>query len=177
MNLNKSLYVFKQKIYTYYQEHGRSFPWRNTHDAYSILVSEIMLQQTQTDRVLPKYNSFIKLFPDFKVLAKASLGSVLTEWTGLGYNRRAIHLKNTAEIIAGHYRGILPDEEDELIRLPGIGPYTARALQAFVFNKPTVFIETNIRTVFIYSFFKNKEDIRDKDIFPLIEKTLDKDDP
>lgn len=175
--MKKSLKEFKQKIYRYYQEYGRVFPWRETQDAYSILVSEIMLQQTQTDRVLPKYNSFIKIFPDFKTLANASLGSVLIEWQGLGYNRRAIHLKNTMEIIAHHYKGILPDEEDELIRLPGIGPYTARALQTFVFNKPTVFIETNIRTVFIHSFFKDKENIRDKDIMPLIDKTLDKDNP
>lgn len=172
-----SLQQFKKKIHTYYKKHGRIFPWRRTTNPYRILVSEVMLQQTQVDRVVLKYNLFIKTFPTFQALAGASLREVLTLWQGLGYNRRAKMLKETAEIVVKQHNGKLPKTEKELIALPGIGQYTSGAIRAFAYNEPSVFIETNIRTVFIHHFFSRKRNIKDSDIFPLIEKTLDTKNP
>ena len=161
-------------------------PWRppllkirrdDTLNSYRVLISEIMLQQTQVDRVIPKYKAFIKAFPTYKRLSDASFRDVLTLWHGLGYNRRALNLKRTAEIITKKYNGKLPQTREELEALPGIGPYTAGALLAFVYNKPVIFIETNIRTVFLHHFFPTKKNVHDKDIFPLIEKTLNTKNP
>ncbi len=165
---------FKKEIYSYYKKHGRSYlPWRQTTDVYKILVSEIMLQQTQVERVIPKYNAFLKKFPTVKKLASASNREVLSLWSGLGYNRRAINLKRAAEVVTKSYKGIFPKTKKELDLLPGIGPYTAGAMCAFAYNTLEVFIETNIRTVFIHFFFKNKKGISDTDILLLIQKTLD----
>jgi A/G-specific adenine glycosylase len=132
-----------------------------------------MLQQTQVERVMKKYKAFVRSFPDFASLAKAPLHEILKVWQGLGYNRRAIALKRIAEIITKEFRGKLPSSEDDLVKLPGIGKYSASAILAFAFDRPTVFIETNIRRVFIHFFFQDREDIKDSDIFPLVEKTLD----
>ncbi|MEX0930119.1 MAG: A/G-specific adenine glycosylase [Candidatus Paceibacterota bacterium] len=155
-------------------------PWRitkhrsaKTVTPYHVLVSELMLQQTQVQRVVPKYKEFIKRFPTFKALANAPTKDVLTHWKGLGYNRRAVNLKRTAEIITKDHGGRLPRDEKALVSLPGIGPYTARAVQAFAFNIPSVIIETNIRTVYTHHFFADKESVHDRDILPLIETTLD----
>jgi len=187
-------------VYAHYKNHGRSFPWRRTTNPYRILVSEIMLQQTQTDRVVPKYKEFIKTFPSFQTLAKAPLRDVLQVWQGLGYNRRAKMLKCTAEIVVKEYKGTLPKGEEELVKLPGIGKYTAGAIVVFAFNKPAVFIETNIRSVFIHFFFGNmtkvspvrskspkatvdvqarriSNGVKDSELLPLIEKTLDRKNP
>jgi A/G-specific adenine glycosylase len=136
-----------------------------------------MLQQTQTERVLLKYDPFITRFPDFQTLSRAGLKEVLAAWQGLGYNRRAINLKETAEEIISRYSGKVPESTEELIQLPGIGKATAGAILAFVFNKPSVFIETNIRRVFIHFFFQDKKDIQDKEIMPLVEKTFDHENP
>jgi A/G-specific adenine glycosylase len=152
-------------------------PWRDTVDPYCILVSEFMLQQTQAERVLLKYGPFIARFPDFQSLSRASLKDVLAAWQGLGYNRRAIHLKKTAEEVMARHHGRLPETLDKLIRLPGIGKATAGAILAFAFNKPVVFIETNIRRVFISYFFKDRVDIKDSEILPLVEETMDHDNP
>ena len=152
-------------------------PWRDTVDPYCILVSEFMLQQTQAERVLLKYGPFITRFPDFQTLSRAGLKEVLAAWQGLGYNRRAINLKDTAGEIINRYSGKTPESTEELIQLPGIGKATAGAILAFVFNKPSVFIETNIRRVFIHFFFQDKKDIQDKEIMPLVEKTLDHENP
>ena len=168
---------FQKIIWEYYRENKRVFPWRNTRDPYKILVSEIMLQQTQAPRVVSRYNSFLKKFPTTAVLAAASLSDVLIEWQGLGYNRRAIYLKQCAEKIETDFGGKFPKDFKTLCTLPGIGPATAGDVMAFAWNLPVVVIETNIRAVFIHFFFEGKEKVNDKEIMPLIEKTLDMENP
>jgi A/G-specific adenine glycosylase len=166
--------LFQDSIWRYYREYGRRFPWRETSDPYHILVSEFMLQQTQTSRVVSKYTDFISRFPDFFTLAEAPLRDVLQVWQGLGYNRRALALQQTTHKVVTEFDGHLPSNLDALQKLPGVGPCTASAVAAFAFNKPTVFIETNIRAVFTYFFFKESEHATDNDIRPLVEKTLDR---
>jgi A/G-specific adenine glycosylase len=172
-----AIHTFQINIYAYYENHGRQLPWRETNDPYRIIVSEIMLQQTQVPRVLAKYEKFIRTFPDFTALAQASVQEILRVWQGLGYNRRALALKKTAEVVVSHYSGVLPAEPAELLKLPGIGPYTAAAIAAFAFNRPVMFIETNIRTVFIHCFFHDQTVVKDREILPLIEQTLDTSNP
>ena len=169
--------TFKKTIWKYYKENKREFPWRNTHDPYNILVSEIMLQQTQAPRVVPKYLSFLKKFPNVTALANAQLSDVLAEWQGLGYNRRALYLKKCAEVVVKDWKGKFPKDFKQLCSLPGIGPATAGDMMAFAWNMPAVVIETNIRSVFIRFFFEGQEKVHDKDIVPLIEKTLDLENP
>jgi len=136
-----------------------------------------MLQQTQVDRVIPKYLLFIKTFPDFKTLVKGNVSDLLTAWKGLGYNRRALNLKKTAEIVTEKYGGKVPKDTASLLELPGIGPATAGDIQAFAWNIPATVIETNIRSVYIHFFFPKKKNIHDKDILKLIEKTVDQKNP
>jgi len=167
--------VFRSVIYHYYAKHMRSFPWRETTNPYHILVSEVMLQQTQTDRVLQKYLTFIERFPDFNSLALASMRDVLDSWVGLGYNRRALALKRAAQIVVFDYSGTLPCDENLLIKLPGIGRYSASAICAFACNMPTVFIETNIRMVFRFLF--RSETMTDNSILELVRQTVDADNP
>ncbi len=174
---NENMKIFQDLVYRYLTVHGRSFPWRNTFDPYRILVSEIMLQQTQTSRVTGKYERFIEAFPDFASLTHAELNDVLALWQGLGYNRRALALKKLAEIVVRDYGGELPDSLGALTALPGIGKATAGSILAFAFNKPIPFIETNIRRVFIHFFFQDRRGITDSEILPLVEKTLDKENP
>lgn len=173
--------AFQKIIWQYYKNHKRDLPWRKTRDPYKILVSEVMLQQTQAARVVPKYLSFLKKFPTTKVLAEAKLSDVLSEWQGLGYNRRGLYLKKCAEIIESEFGGKFPKDFKVLCSLPGIGPATAGDILAFAWNKPVVVIETNIRSVFLHCFFSSrngkKEKVSDKEILPLIEKTLDKKNP
>ncbi|NUN23224.1 MAG: A/G-specific adenine glycosylase, partial [Candidatus Jettenia caeni] len=168
---------FQKVIYSYYQEYGRNLPWRITQEPYHILVSEIMLQQTQVQRVIGKYESFIQVFPNFYSLSRAPLKMVLKEWQGLGYNRRAMALKRIAQKVIEEFGGVLPSSVDALITFPGIGRATASAISAFAFHKPTVFIETNIRRVFIHSFFHDETNIKDTEIILLVEKTLDVSNP
>lgn len=169
--------AFKTAVWRYYRMHKRKMPWRNTRDPYRILVSEVMLQQTQVSRVLQKYPVFIKKFPDFYALASASPRAVLTAWQGFGYNRRALLLKQCAEIVLREYCGVLPRDPAKLEKLPGIGKATAGSIVAFVFNIPTPFIETNIRRVFIHFFFSWAKKVRDEEILELVEKTLDRKNP
>ncbi|MBN1292424.1 MAG: A/G-specific adenine glycosylase [Candidatus Latescibacteria bacterium] len=168
---------FREKIYSYYNGNPRNLTWRNTKNPYFILVSEVMLQQTQVDRVIPKYEEFIDIFPDFNTLAHASLQNVLQSWQGLGYNRRAVALHKTAKKVMEEFSGILPQEPEILQQFPGIGSYTACAIAAFAFDKPSAFIETNIRSVYIHFFFGDHVDVNDRDLLPLVEKTLDKNNP
>jgi len=168
---------FKTIIIRNYQTHGRNLPWRQTTEPYHILVSEIMLQQTQVDRVIDKYRQFIEAFPDVTSLARASLQKVLKVWLGLGYNRRALALKNTAKIVMKEHNGRLPSSEKLLVTLPGVGKYTASAIAVFAFNQPAMLLETNIRTVFLDFFFENRTNVKDTEIIPLIEKTLAKANP
>lgn len=169
--------AFRKKIWAYYRKHKRDFAWRRTRDPYKILVSEIMLQQTQTKRVVDKYKTFIKKFPDFKLLARASLHDVLKQWQGLGYNRRAKYLWEIAQKVIKDYKGKLPSDTALLQKMPGIGKGTAGAIAAFAFNKPEVFIETNIRSVFIHYFFPKKKAVSDGKIFQLVAKTIDQYNP
>lgn len=166
--------TFKEKVYRHYREKGRTFPWRDTHNPYHILISEVMLQQTQTARVVQRYSSFIDRFPDFAALATAPAHNVLAEWQGLGYNRRAMALLATARSVVSRHGGRLPREPGHLLALPGIGPYTASAIRAFAFDEPDVLIETNIRTVFIHEFFDSIERVDDSAIAPIVDATLDR---
>jgi len=174
---SEAISLFQDLIWNHYREHGRHFPWRETHDPYNILVSEVMLQQTQTARVMSKYTEFLSAFPTFFKLARAPLRDVLLVWQGLGYNRRALALRRTAQEVVARFSGQLPSDPEVLQTLPGIGPYTATAVAAIAFNRPTVFIETNIRSVFLHCFFKKSDQIADRDILPLVEATLDRKNP
>lgn len=168
---------FRNIIWQHYASHGRLFDWRGVDDPYKVFVSEVMLQQTQTARVAIKYPEFINRFPDFQTLAQAPLKEVLLAWQGMGYNRRGMYLHQAARTIIEQHAGILPNDPELLDALPGIGAATAASICAFAFNRPTVFIETNIRAVFIHFFFNGKNAIDDKDIFPLVQAALDYDNP
>ncbi len=169
--------AFRKKIYDHYGREGRDLPWRRTRSLYRVLVSEIMLQQTQVERVLLKYKEFLAAFPDFPALAKAPLRTLLSVWQGMGYNRRALALRALALKVMNEHGGRLPSDTDKLIALPGIGKYTAGAVMAFAFNKPVVFMDTNIRRVYIHEFFHDRDNIHDEEIIPLVEQTLDAGNP
>jgi len=166
--------AFIRIVWEYYGKNKRTMPWRDDISPYNIFISEIMLQQTQVARVLIKYQLFIQAFPNFKSLAKADTSALLTAWQGMGYNRRALYLRNAAQIIVEKYHGILPEDPKLLDELPGIGYATACSIAAFAYKKPVAFIETNIRRVFIHHYFADKKNIADTDIFPYVEKTVDK---
>jgi len=170
----KSFSAFQRDVYSFFKSKGRhALPWRKTKSPYRILVSEIMLQQTQVDRVIPKYRSFLKKFKTVQVLARAPLGEVLREWQGLGYNRRAKMLHEAAKVIVTNYGGKVPTLYSELVSLPGIGDYTAKAVRVFAWNEPEVLIETNVRSVFLYYFFDKKFKVSDTEIVPYMVKNLD----
>lgn len=171
--INSQIRSFQSLIWAFYKNNGRHFDWRNVNDPYKVLVSEIMLQQTQTYRVAPKYELWITEFPDFQSLAAAPLRDVLSIWQGLGYNRRAKFLQQTAQKVVAEFNGLLPNDPEILVNFPGIGPNTAGSICAFAFNSPTIFIETNIRAVYIHSFFKDKEKVSDKELYPFIQQTVD----
>ncbi len=169
--------TFRGTIYAYYRNHKRDLPWRKTSDPYHILVSEFMLQQTQVDRVLPKYGLFLEAFPTLKGLAHASSAAVLRVWSGLGYNRRALFLQRSAERIVSDFSGRVPATYDGLRQLPGVGFYTANAILVFAYNRPAPVLDTNIRRVYIHFFFEGKNAVDDAALFPLIEETLDTENP
>ena len=167
---------FQEIVWQYWREHGRQgLPWRDNPSPYNVVVSELMLQQTQVERVVPKFLTFTSLFPDFPALAKASLSDVLIAWQGLGYNRRAKYLHELAKAVV--VRGTLPDTLEELVKLPGIGTNTAGAILAYPFHQPDVYIETNTRTVYLHPYFADKFDVDDKELLPIIERTLERDEP
>lgn len=190
--------AFQKKIWNFYKTQKRDFPWRETKDPYYILVSEIMLQQTQTSRVIEKYNRFISELPTIQDLAQVSIPKLLSLWHGLGYNRRALYLQRSAQQICSQTNGVVSKDPKELVKLPGIGPNTAASIIVFSYNLPLVFIETNIRRVFIHEFYndvilnsfqdptkipkqvRNDKDetlVSDKQILPLVEQTLDQKNP
>jgi A/G-specific adenine glycosylase len=169
--------AFRRLIYDHFHRNRREMPWRRTSDPYRILVSEIMLQQTQVQRVETKYREFIAAFPGFPSLARAQLRDVLRVWQGMGYNRRAMALHKIARRVVTEFNGRLPASVETLLTFPGIGAATAGAVVAFVFNKPAVFLETNIRRVFLHLFFANQGNVRDKDLLPLVAETLDRENP
>lgn len=169
--------LFRRIIKSYYKKHGRDFSWRRTSNAYRIAVSEVMLQQTQTERVCEKYGPFIRRFPSWKSLAEASTAEVLASWQGLGYYRRALNLHRAAKIIVSRFNGKLPLDITNLKALPGFGPYTAAAVLTFSTNKPYAMVETNIRDLYLYAFFQGQEAVADRDILHLVEDTMDRKDP
>jgi len=169
--------ALRAKVWAHYRDHARSMPWRETRDPYRILVSEVMLQQTQVDRVREKYASFLDAFPDLPALAAAPLERVLAAWQGLGYNRRAVALHRMAQILLNEHGGRVPDDTEALAALPGIGPATAASIRAFAFEAPVAFIETNIRRVFIHEFFPGRDRVTDAEIVPLVTAALEPNTP
>ena len=163
--------VFRKKIRSYYRKHKRILPFRNINDPYKITVSELMLQQTQVDRVVSYYEKWIQIFPNWKQLHQASQTDVLAAWSGLGYNRRALFLKKIAAVITNEYSGNFPEEVDELIKLPGIGKYTAKAIAVFAFNKKVAAVDINIKKVLLSSF-DLPPDLPDSEVQKLAELVL-----
>lgn len=155
----------------------RDLPWRNTFDPYEVLVSEVMLQQTQVARVQKRWFDWLDVFPTVTSLAEAPLAPVLEAWQGLGYNRRAIALKKAAEQCVRDHGGTIPCDRKELLALPGIGPSTAAGVRVYAYSQPDIYLETNVRTVFIHELFSESEGIADREIVPLVEATCDFDDP
>ena len=147
---------FQKKILTWWTTNRRDLPWRDTRDPYRIMVSEVMLQQTQVTRVLVKFAEFIKAFPKVSDLAKASPAQVLRVWKGMGYNRRALYLHRAAQAIVGECHGKVPVSESELVKLPGLGKYTARAILVFAYDQDFPLVDTNIRQIITHYFFNDQ---------------------
>lgn len=146
---------FQKKIFTWWTHHRRDLPWRRTRDPYRIMVSEVMLQQTQVLRVLPKYAEFIEAFPTVNALAQATPADVLRIWKGMGYNRRALYLHKAARIIVEKFHNQLPISEQLLSKLPGLGTYTARAILVFAYKQNVSLVDTNIRQIITHFFFND----------------------
>ncbi|MDO4183133.1 MAG: adenine glycosylase [Coriobacteriia bacterium] len=157
--------------------HYRDLPWRNVDDPYAVLVSEVMLQQTQVKRVLQYWPRWMRSFPTVDALAAASVEDVLSAWQGLGYNRRGLALKRLADECAAGRGGCLPETADELQKLPGVGPATAGGVVAFAYNRPAVYIETNVRSVFLHCMFPQEEGVTDKQLVPLVKDVCPQDNP
>ena len=169
--------AFSSNLQRYGYEAYRDMPWRSNTDPYWVWISEIMLQQTQVSRVIPKFEAFIDRFPDIQSLAAAELRDVLQLWIGLGYNRRAKFIHQAAKHVVNELDGVFPGTYDGLQKLPGVGPNTAGAIMAYAYNQPIVYVETNIRSVFIHEFFNDRRDVDDKEILPLIDKYIDRANP
>ncbi len=170
--------AFIRDVRQAYAEHGRhDLPWRKTRDPYRILVSEVMLQQTQVERVRGFYDRFLERFPDVAALAAAPASAAIAAWQGLGYNRRALALRRAAREIVARHGGKVPRAYADLVALPGIGPYTAGAVRAFAWNEPGAFLETNVRAAYLDRFFPDAERVPDRDLLPVVEATLDREDP
>lgn len=165
---------FQATVWQYFDQHARSMPWRSESSFYYVLVSELMLQQTQVSRVMPKFEAFVRRFPTIDGLAAAQLADVIVAWQGLGYNRRAKYLHDAAQHIVRHGR---PTTEQTLQTLPGVGANTAGAIMAYAYNQPVVFVETNIRTVYIATFFADVDQVHDRDIIDCVRQTLDHSNP
>lgn len=168
---------FKELLWHKAKELFRPMPWRDDTRPYYVLVSELMLQQTQVMRVIPKFEAFIAAFPDEQALATASLADVLVKWQGLGYNRRAKFLHDAATMIVEIYDGVFPSDHDAIVALPGVGKNTAGAIEAYAFNQTSRFVETNIRTVYIHHFFADDFDIDDNAIREKLDATIDREHP
>lgn len=173
----KQISEFNSTLYSFYTQNKRTFAWREDITPYKIVVSEIMLQQTQTTRVITKFKQWMEKFPTIQNVASASQADILTYWQGLGYNRRGLALHKICQLITTDFAGTVPQDPEILQTYPHIGPNTAGSICAFAFNMPTIFIETNIRTVFSYHFFKGQLEISDKDILQLVQQTIDQTNP
>lgn len=164
-----AIQAFRQRIIGYGKKLYRDLPWRNTRDPYEIWLSEVMLQQTQVARVDGRWQDWLERFPSYEILAAAPTSEVLRAWQGLGYNRRALSLQKAAQRIAD--LGYFPQNSEDLVKLPGIGPATAAGITAFAFNKHAIYLETNVRAVFLHEFFPEVPSVPDKQLLPLIETT------
>lgn len=164
-------------LWSYYRECGRDLPWRRTVTPYRVVVSELMLQQTQVVRVKSYFTRWMRDFPSWQSLSQASRQDVLMHWQGLGYNRRALYLSRIAQLVRERYNGRLPREANELEALPGIGPYTRGAIRAFAYNIPDCFVETNIRTVLFYHLYSGKDNtsIGDSELLALLQAYIEYD--
>ena len=174
-NLTREAFV--ARVWEEGAEGYRELPWRNIPDAYAVLVSEVMLQQTQVSRVEGYWRRFLEAFPTLTALAEARTADVLALWQGLGYNRRALALKQAAEEVVANHDGTLPRSFDELVALPGIGPATAAGIMAFAYEEPSVYVETNVRAVFIHELFPNEDAVPDADLLPYVADTASTTDP
>ena len=163
-------YVWQEGLRLY-----RDLPWRNTYDPYAIWISEVMLQQTQVARVDGRWQSWLRRFPTVQALAQAPQADVLAEWQGMGYNRRALALHRAAITIV-EAGGAFPRDAQELRALPGVGPATAAGIRAFAFNQRGVYLETNVRTVFLHELFPHEEGVPDKRLVPLVDAACPDDD-
>jgi A/G-specific adenine glycosylase len=176
--INTNFTAFQGTVWDYYRAHKRKMPWRVEPIPYYVLVSELMLQQTQVARVQIKFVAFVRRFPTVQDLASARLSDVLETWSGLGYNRRAKFLWEAAKMVVGDFGGELPKTQQELMALPGVGPNTAGAILAYAYNEPVVFIETNIRTVYIHHFFGgHAQAVSDDELREVIAATLPTENP
>jgi len=166
------LRTFVARVVAHGREHYRDLPWRRTRDPYAVLVSEVMLQQTQVPRVVGRYDAWLAEFPTADALAAAPLARVLEEWQGLGYNRRAIALHKAAERIAERFAGTVPTEEAALLSLPGVGPATAAGIRAFALDQPAVYLETNVRAAVLHELFADEDGVPDREIVPLVTAAM-----
>ncbi len=165
-----SLSAFRRTVLERGAELYRDLPWRRTRDPYAIWISEVMLQQTQVARVEGRWQRWLERFPTVDALAAAAAADVLEEWQGMGYNRRALSLHKAAGIVSAA-GAVMPRETADLVALPGIGPATAAGVRAFAYDLPGVYLETNVRSVFIHELFPNEDQVADKDLVPLVEAT------
>ena len=168
---------FQRLILDWGREHRREMPWRDTRDPYKVLVSEVMLQQTQVSRVLPKYEEFLHEFPDLDALADASQARLLRVWQGLGYWNRATRLRDAARMILNEFGGVFPQDPTTLRTLPGVGSYTAGAVACFAFGSAEPFLDTNIRRVYLFFFFPGEEDVPDNRIMEIARRAVWTEDP
>ena len=168
--MSSSISEFRTRVLSRGRELYREMPWRNVDDAYAVLVSEVMLQQTQVARVLTRWPAFMEIFPTVDALAFAATSDVLEAWQGLGYNRRALNLKRACETVSERFAGRFPETAAELESLPGIGPATAAGVVAFAYDRPAVYVETNVRAVFIHEFFPDRVRVPDAEIIPLVRE-------
>lgn len=173
----KQITDFQAVVWQYYSDHARQLPWRETHSPFYVVLSEIMLQQTQVSRVIPKFNAFVYTCDSFVDLAKLPLATVLKMWSGLGYNRRAKYLHQIAQAVVTDFNSQLPSSYKQLVTLPGIGTNTAGAILAYAYNQPVVFIETNIRSVLFHHFFDSERNVSDTQLRQVVEQVLDRDNP
>ena len=163
--------AFQDAVLAYHTANPRTFPWRDNPEPYQVMVSEIMLQQTQAERVVEKFQAFLRAYPTVQALAESTTAELLTLWQGLGYNRRALNLRRAAVEVVQKHGGTVPYDLGSLLALPGIGPYTAGAIGAFAFDLPGEVIDTNIRRVYIHVFFPKQVKVSDRELAPYLTAT------
>ena len=164
--------AFRRRLLTWYRRHGRDLPWRRTRDPYRVLVSEVMLQQTQVSRVIPKYREWLRRYPSLETLAAASAGEVREAWYPLGYNVRPLRLRTIARTVVRRHRGRLPRSREGLLALDGIGAYTAGAVLSFAFGQDAAILDTNVRRVLRRVWVGEDRQVRDRALWDLAERLL-----